>query len=200
MNKLASIFYLMGQGIPTSDVDIIDRRRVEDSVRKVYSPKKNGWVIRCGKHPDLRDKPERRLPWHVCSSFDEMTKVVIDFYNEIGNNYYVFVHPQREMNKSGNLIIYGDRCVIEAVQGWPEGLSHGKENPLAVYTFCSPSLFVAPLKIEGKHFLTSQELYNLGHQIERRLDYRELSLTEIVVIEFSISNQGEISAHDIHVN
>ena len=43
----------------------------------------------------------------------------------------------------------GGEIIIEAVMGWPEGLSHGTQDPQARYLFRSPSLFARPPRLEG---------------------------------------------------
>ncbi|MBW2990521.1 hypothetical protein KY348_02330 [Candidatus Woesearchaeota archaeon] len=159
-----------------------------------------GWVIRCGRHPDSNDRPERGLPWNVCLSIEEIVDTIKAFYKDIPAEHYVFIHPQREMIKSGNLLVNGDKCIIEAVTGWPEGLSHGKESPQAVYLFETPSLFVEPRKTEGnENLLTPEEWLRIGKNIERKLNYSKLSLINPVVVEFSINNYGSVSAHDVQV-
>lgn len=201
MNKIASMFYLMEQEIPTSDFYIIGRKSIEKDVEQNFYKTCLGWVIRCGKHPNIQEKPERGLPWHACSSLDELIKTVKVFYRGLQENYYVFIHPQREMVKSGNLLVLPGSIIIESVWGWPEGLSHGTQNPQATYKFRAPSLFIEPSTIDGdEHLLSPQELHSLGNKIERRLNYAAISaLTDPVVIEFSINRCGEVSAHDIRV-
>jgi hypothetical protein len=201
MNKIASMFYLMRQGIPTSDFHIIGRENQERYVTKFFYKTNLGWVIRCGRQPDIHDKPEMGLPWRVCSSLDDVIGTVKTFYRGLREGYHVFMHPQREMVKSGNLLVLPDSIIIEAVSGWPEGLSHGTQNPQATYKFRAPSLFTHPSKIEGdKCLLSPQELHSIGNEIERRLDYAAISaLTSSVVVEFSVNSNGKISAHDIRV-
>ena len=201
MNKIASMFHLMERHVPTLDFYIVRKESVEKDVRAVFHPTERGWVIRCGQEPDIRGKPERGMPWRVCSTQEDIIETVKDFYRYLPQFYYVFFHPQRDMVKSGNLLIDGRLVLVEAVMGWPEGLSHGKEDPQAAYEFRVPTLFSEPSQIRGKDSLLSpEELFRIGAQIERNLRYGELSLTHPVCVEWSINRFGQPSAHDIQVH
>ena len=192
---------LMQQNIPTLDFYIIQKERIEEDVRSVFYQTELGWVIRCGHEPDIRGRPERGMPWRVCSSQEDIAETAQDFYRHLPSGCYAFIHPQREMHKSGNLfIIGGDIILIEAVRGWPEGLSHGKEDPEVAYEFRTPTLFSEPSRIRGDDSLLSpEELFRIGSQIERKLHYEEISLTHPVIIEWSMNRVGQPSAHNIQV-
>jgi hypothetical protein len=199
MNKIASMSYLIEQNIPTSGFYIINKKSLEENIFSIFYKAALGWVIRCGRNPSIKEKPEKGLPWHVCSSVDEMIETVRDFYRELPDDYYVFIHPQREMIKSGNMLVIGKEIIIETVAGWPEGLSHGTQGPQATYFFKAPSLFIEPAKIEGdESMLLPEELLSIGRNIERRLDYSAISsLANPVTIEFSINKNRKPNAHDI---
>ena len=141
------------------------------------------------------------MPWAVCSSAEDVVETVKDFYRHLAPDYYVFFHPQRQMIKSGNLLVDGALVLVEAVRGWPEGLSHGKEDPQAAYEFRVPTLFYEPSRIRGDGSLLSpEELIRLGMQIERKLRYSGIFSTHPVSVEWSANGLGQISAHDIRVH
>jgi len=59
-------------------------------------------------------------------------------------------------------------------------------------------LHVMPSKVEGEEsLLTPQELFLIGHEIERKLEYDFHPLTAPLVVEFSFNSRGKISTHDI---
>lgn len=200
MNKIASINYLMRQGVPTLPISVINNSRVEMDVREIYRPNDLGWVVRCGQEPDDRGKIEKGMPWHVAKNSEEVVAVVRDFYSSLPRGHYVFIHPQRDMNRSGNLLVDGENILIEAVSGWPKALSHGEIMPESTYSFNAPSMFFSEdFGCEFGNTLSRQDLFLLGTYIERRLNYETLSLTDPLVLEFSFDSKDRISAHDIRV-
>lgn len=215
MNKIESIWYFQMREIPTVLIDIIDKSKIKKDVRQAFHQKKLGWVARSGSRPSpkLNSKPDGFMPWHATKPLDhykdseqQLAELVCEaerIYNSLSENQVVFIHPQRQFDKSGVLRVDNTTAIVEAVAGWPEGLSHGKVDPIVRYVFKMPSLFIDPIKIDGEEsFLTSQELRWIGSEIERRLDYKMLleTLSEPLAVEFSFGPYRwgySISAHDI---
>jgi hypothetical protein len=199
MNKIASIYYLMDCHIPTCDIHVIDKEKIDEEVKSIYYPRDIGWAVRCGEQPDMKRKPEGPLPWASCHSLKDVTKAVKDFYKKLKNEY-VFIHPQRDSIKSGNLLILGDISIVEVVEGFFADLSHGKVDPRTTYIFKMPSLFLSPDEVRGdENFLSREELSSIGDNIVRRLDYSKLPSWKSIPIEFSYDRNGIIDAHDVRI-
>ncbi len=215
MNKIESIFYFEIAEIPTLHVDIIDKSNVAVDVKSIVTPNRLGWVARSGARPTpaMRSVADPVMPWHATKPLndyaspelqvEELIGKIGEIYRLLKDDQVVFIHPQRDFAKSGNIRVDDRYAIIEAIAGWPEPLAHGKVDPAVRYIFRIPSLFVEPQKVEGDEgFLSTTELRMLSNYIERRLDYSFLldSIIEPIVVEFSLGNYRwgyGPSAHDI---
>ncbi len=191
----------MKRRIPVQEPLIIRRTNIEDDVDSIFTPTEHGWAIRSGNKPNNQEPPEKGMPWGSAKSRDKIIEKITQIYTQLREDALVFMHPYRIMVRSGNLLVEGDRCLVEAVNGWPEPLSHGRVLPDAVYIFDTPRtprLIAQPSEIQGDpSILSRQDLYDIGNLVERRLRYTDLSLTKPVVVEFSFGTAGDLKTHDI---
>ena len=194
MNKLASIFYIMEQGFPTLDVTILPRINPERILTQVYRDLPNGWVVRCGEEPSYHASPEKPLPWAVAYEFDDLRIKVREITRDVGSNYLVFIHPQRRMDRAGNLLITPTNVIIEGCYGPYMNLARlaaGRDNPQQSLYFKPGMLGVR--KLEGTKVFTIEDLLQL-RQVERNLITNPNAPTSI---EFSFDGT-RIDIHDIN--
>ncbi len=197
MNKLASIYFLEKLGLCRTPVHLIIGRAWERDLEGVYSG--GQWVVRCGERPNMTRKAEAGLPWTVANNFDELLKE-IRFMKREASDLLVFAHPQREMNKAGNLLIAYPGIIVEGCFG-PymrlNRLSHGREDPDARYRF-RPGMLV-DYDSSGIDLFNSAEIYDIT-RAERKLPWKEFgALTRPVSLEFSVDAKGKVDFHDVFV-
>jgi hypothetical protein len=202
MNKLASIFFLQGIGIPTVWPNIIISREnngVRREVNSFYYEYSPGWVLRCGEPPERTGKVERGMPWDIAKSNEELIQKIIGLQKEIGDKYLVFCHPVAEMVRGGVMLIEGDQVVIEAASGGPRELSafyRGRRDPEQQIIF-APGMFSN--KRYGSEILNNMDLRDIRN-VERKLNWSDLNaVTEPVAVEFSRLKNNTLYVHDVTV-
>jgi len=195
MNKIAGIYHLMELGLPTLDITILSSRNPEKEIARAYRDLPLGWVARCGENPDYNANPERPLPWEVAASFDGLVDKVKELRNQVGNKLLIFVHPQRKMDRAGNLLILGNEIILEGCNGPYTNLARlaaGKDNPEQFITF-NPWM-IGVKKKEGMDVFSVDDLYQI-RCVERMLSTPPNSSVQF---EFSF-NGSRIDVHDITI-
>lgn len=194
MNKIASIYYLQEQGIPTLEIyNLLNPENPEKELSGIFKPLPHGWVVRCGDMPDYNAPPERALPWGVASTYEELIREVRRIGKEAGYKRLVFVHPQRNMIKAGNFMRCGGDIIIEACSGGYSALARlaaGRDNPQQRLVFRLLSKTVE----EGEKILTPNDLLQI---IETERKIALPNMTGVIVSEFSINEIGRIDVHDV---
>jgi hypothetical protein len=201
MNKLASIYFLQGLGLPTIFPHIItthDERALRAEVDSFYFDYEPGWVLRCGELPKKDSRTERWLPWDVARGKEELIRKVIELQREIGR-YFVFCHPVQEMVRGGIMLIEGDKVVVEAARGEPRELSafyRGSRSPEQQILF-NPGMMHP--KRYGSEVLAPSDLLELRN-VERTLDWSDIgAISDPVSVEFSWLKDGRFYVHDLSV-
>jgi hypothetical protein len=197
MNKLASIYYLQSLGLPTQDNLFIYQKGKEKSLENTCLKIGGGWCIRCAKRPAMHENMEIKLPWKI-SPAETIISGIEEIKKEVRGEYEVFIHPQRDMPKGGNLLVTGGEIIIESVKGNymdVSRLSRGTRNPDEIIRF-KPGML--SFKKEGKENLSVQEIAQL-RWAERSLDYVIANaLIAPVAIEFSFDGP-RMYLHDVIV-
>jgi len=200
MNKLASIYFLHKQGLPTVNPQLI-MERTESHVRKTvdsfYRDRKLGWVLRCGELPDERAKVERGLPWSKSKDREDLVQQILLMQKDIGPRYFVFCHPAFNLIRGGVMLVEGNRVIIEAAAGNDRELSamfRGHSNPQQTLQF-KPGML--SFNCSGKPVLTPNDINDM-RTIERNLSWSDLNaVANPVAIEFSRLGDGSLYVHDL---
>jgi len=197
MNKLASIYYLQSLGLPTQDNLFIYQKGKEKLLENTCLKIGGSWCIRCAEKPDMQANMEIKLPWGLAPAEAVISKIK-EIWNEVRGKYGVFIHPQRDMPKGGNLLVTGGEIIIESVKGNymdVSRLSRGTRNPDEIIRF-RPGML--SFRKEGKENLSTQEIAQL-RWAERSLDYVIANaLIAPVAIEFSFDGP-RMYLHDVIV-
>lgn len=202
MNKLASIFYLLGLGMPTIYPRIItsgNERAVIERVNVFYYHCSEGWVLRCGELPCMGARLEPPLPWDTASTKEELVEKAIKMQKDIGGAYKVFCHEVMPMVRGGTMLVEGSHVLVEAGTGNPQYLSRmfrGKENPEQQVLF-NPGML--SFRDSGKEVLGLDDFLQL-RMLERAVNWNDLgAVASPVSFEFSRLNDGRFYVHDISV-
>jgi len=202
MNKLASIYFLQKQDLPTVNPQLI-LGRTESQVRKMvnsfYNNQRLGWVLRCGELPDERAKVERGLPWTKAKDRDDLVKQILRMQKDISPKYFVFCHPAFDLVRGGVMLVDGNGVIIEAASGNDRELSamfRGCRNPQQTFQF-KPGML--SFSCSGESVLTSNDLCDM-RRIERTLSWSDLNaVVNPVAVEFSRLGDGSLYVHDLSI-
>jgi hypothetical protein len=191
---------LLSLGLPTNFPNIItgrSEREVRKAVNGFYFEREGGWVLRCGRAPDMHDEVERGMPWDLAYSTEELIQKILAFQRDIGSNYLVFCHPQSDMIKGGIMVVEGKGVVVEAAAGGPRELSafyRGRRDPEQRIEF-RPGMFSD--RQYGEGILNNSDLLDL-RGIERTLIWSELgAVVDPVCLEFSRLRDNSLYVHDL---
>ncbi|GEM_PF-2512145 len=204
MNKLASILFLHGLGLPTIFPNIItgrDEGPVRKAVEDFYFEHTGGWVLRCGRPPNRHEGVERGMPWDIAYAQEELAEKILAFQREVGPNYLVFCHPQPIPGNSrgGIMLINGDGVLLEAATGGARELSafyRGHRDPEQRFEF-NPGMLSR--RQYGNGVLSNADLLDL-RGIERTLIWKEFNaVVDPVCVEFSYRWDGSLQVHDLSI-
>ncbi|VVB74086.1 Uncharacterised protein [uncultured archaeon] len=200
MNKLASIYFLHKQGLPTVNPQLILKRtesQVREAVNSFYRDRKLGWVLRCGGDPDEQAKVERGLPWAKAKDREDLVQQILKMQKDIGPRYFVFCHPAFDLIRGGVMLIEGKGVIIEAASGNDRELSamfRGHRNPQQTLQF-KPGML--SFSCSGESVLTANDLNDM-RMIERTLNWSDINaVVNPVAIEFSRLGDGSLYVHDL---
>ena len=200
MNKLASIYFLQGLGLPTIWPNLITSKKVKgikEIVNSFYYPHGPGWVLRCGEPPEKEGKVERNLPWDVAHCKEELIIKITSFQEDVGSQYLVFCHPSYEMVRGGIMLVEGSGVTVESAVGNPKELSafyRGYRSPEQQIIF-KPGMLSQ--KRYGGDVLNNSDLLDLRN-IERMLNWSELDAVSVpTCVEFSWLKNGSFYVHDL---
>lgn len=194
MNKLAGISYIEQLGLPASKIFILSEE-IEKSVREIYYPSDRGWAIRCGQMPDFNAKRETHLPWDVADTLEDLTRKIYILKKRINSSYLVFIHPQRKLEKIGNMLILPSEVIVEGIYG-------GNFDLLTKFMVrgCNPDetlvYSAGMLKLNRR---TGENLFLLDELLQLRNVERTLVSNPnfSTLVEFSISD-GLLDIHDLN--
>lgn len=129
----------------------------------------------------------------MAGNLDKLIFEVSDIQRHISKDVLVFVHPQRQLDKIGNLLSLPGEVVIEGVQAKGDfrklvDFSEGRINPDQRISYRS-SMMEVNYSL-GKLIFNSHEL-NQIRVLERCVDLP----SDVFFSEFSFAN-GQIDVHD----